>query len=68
MNNITIEFGKGLQSRLIDILKPIKTIKENCDNQSRIKIEFIGVIDNPIQKIKDYGHGVFECLNIISVD
>ena len=68
MATITIETGKGLQPILVQILRPISLIKSQGDTNFRATFEFIGTIDNPIQKIKDYGKGVFECLNIISVD
>jgi len=68
MNTITIECGKGLQSILIDVLKPIKMNKSDGTTNSRTTFEFIGVENNPVQKLKDYGKGVFECLNIISQD
>ena len=68
MTTITIECGKGLQSTLVEILKPIKLNKSEGTTYSRTTFEFIGTVDNPIQKIKDYGKGVFECLNIISVE
>lgn len=69
MNTITIECGRGLQSILIEILKPIKMNKaEVIGNNSRLIFELIGVEDNPVQKLKDYGRGVFECLDVKSVD
>lgn len=69
MNTITIECGRGLQSILIEILKPIKMNKtEVIGSNSRLIFELIGVEDNPVQKLKDYGNGVFECLDIMSVD
>ena len=68
MNNITIECGKGLQAILVEILKPISMIKSEGTTMHRSTFEFIGVEDSPINKIKSYGKGVFECLNIISVN
>lgn len=68
MENITIECGKGLQSILIEILEPIKINKSEGTTQYRTTFEFIGVLNNPIALIKNYGHGVFECLNIISIN
>jgi len=68
MNTIKIECGKGLQSILIEILKPIELRKSDGLTITRTTFEFIGVEDNPIQKIKDYGKGVYESLNIISLD
>lgn len=68
MNTIIIECGKGLQTTLIDILKPLKTIKTDGSNIYRTTFEFIGTEDNPIELIKNHGKGVYECLNIISVD
>jgi len=68
MTTITIEAGKGLQSTLIEILKPIKTRISEGSDRYRATFELIGVINDPIQKLKDYGKGVFECLNIISID
>jgi len=68
MNTIKIECGKGLQSILIEILQPIKMIKSDGTTIYRATFEFIGVLENPIQRIKDYGKGVFECLNIISIE
>jgi len=68
MKTITIECGKGLQNILIDILEPIKLRKSEGTTNSRSTFEFIGTVDKPVQKIKNYGKGVYECLNIISVD
>ena len=68
MTTIKIECGKGLQSTLFEILEPIKLIKSEGTTYSRSTFELVGVLDNPIQRIKDYGKGVFECLNIISVE
>ena len=48
--------------------RPIKLIKSEGTTYSRSTFELVGVLDNPIQRIKDYGKGVFECLNIISVE
>jgi len=68
MNTITIECGKGLQAILVDILKPLSLRKSDGKTQYRATFELVGVEDNPIQLLKDYGHGVFECLNIISIN
>lgn len=68
MTTITIECGKGLQSLLIEILQPISIRKSEGTTHYRSTFEFIGVLDNPIERIKNYGHGVLECLNIISVE
>lgn len=68
MTTITIECGKGLQSTLVEILEPIELRKSEGTTYSRSTFELVGVLDNPIQRIKDYGKGVFECLNIISVE
>lgn len=68
MTTITIETGKGLQSTLIDILKPIGLNKSEGSSRYRATFELVGVLDNPIQKLKDFGGGVFECLNIISIE
>jgi len=66
MTTLKLETGKGLQSILIDILKPIKVIKTEGSTQYRVIFEFIGTIDNPICELKKYGKGVFESLDIIS--
>jgi hypothetical protein len=68
MITITIECGKGLQSILVEILQPIKMRISEGTSCYRSTFELIGVVDNPIQKIKNYGKDVFECLNIISID
>lgn len=68
MNTIKIETGKGLKGILIGILEPIKVNVSPSDSDYRSVFEFIGTIDNPIDAIKNYGKGVYESLNILSVD
>ena len=64
---IKIETGTGLQAILVDILKPIKLRKSDSSVPHRAQFEFIGTVDNPIEAIKIYGKGIYECLNILEV-
>ena len=65
MFTLKLETGKGLQSTLVQILKPIKMVKTEGSNKYRTIFEFIGTEDNPIQLLKDYGKGVYENVTII---
>lgn len=65
MTTLKLETGTGLQSTLINILKPIKTVKTSGSNQYRTVFEFIGTEDNPIDLLKEYGKGVYESVTII---
>lgn len=67
MTTLKLETGKGLQSILIDILNPIKMVKSEGSNKYTSVFEFIGTVDNPIQKLKDHGKGVYESVTIIEV-
>ena len=66
MKTLKLETGKGLQATLVNILKPIKLVKSEGSTEYRNVFEFIGTEDNPIQKLKDYGKGVYESVTIIN--
>lgn len=68
MINITIECPRGLQTQLIDILKPIKLNKTISSDKNKSIFEFIGVEDNPVEKLKAGLNNVFDYLNIIEID
>lgn len=68
MNTLRLETGKGLKAILIDVLKPIKVNTKEGSNKYRSEFEFIGIIDNPIEALKNYGKGVYESLEILGID
>ena len=66
MRTITIQAPKGLQTLLLEILKPIKMDVKQIENQYWGEFTFIGTVSCPHAKIKNTKKGIYETIKLVS--